>query len=226
MKRNAALWSVCFLITALVLPPSAAADPISVTGGSLQMVGSQGRVDLAGERGFFLTSNVLAIDGFYAPHTACNLEICSPGSEVSLRAMWGGSSLSGQLGFEGRVYDDLGGLDSFTGALVDFTGSFVVPPLAPAATLTVPFRLRGSFGIPNAAGTGSVGHTLTGFGTATISLTAVNGMWAADAVRYDLSAQQPVPEPGTILLVGFGTVAIARRLTRKETRRPRTGWVA
>ena len=55
-----------------------------------------------------------------------------------------------------------------------------------------------------------------GLGTATVSLTMINGFWRADAVRYDLSSQQPVPEPGTMLMVGFGTVAIVRRLTRKD----------
>ena len=109
MKRNAALWSVCCLITALVLPRSAAADPISVTGGSLQMVRmgeNIGQVSLIGERGFFLTSSVIAVNGFYAPGTECGVMICLPGSEVSLRAMFGGSDLTGQLGFDGRVYDD------------------------------------------------------------------------------------------------------------------------
>ena len=219
MKRNAALWSVCCLITALVLPRSAAADPITVTGGSLQMVRmveNIGEVSLIGERGFFLTSNVIAVNGFYAPGIECGQMVCLPGTEVSLRSMFGGSDLSGQLGFEGSVYDDLGGLDSFTSALVDFTGSFVVPPFAPTATVTAPFQLNGLFSIPNAAGTGSIQHTLTGFGTATISLTLRNDEWVADAARYDLSSLQPVPEPGTMLMVGFGTAAIVRRLTRKD----------
>ena len=216
MKRTAAFWSVCCLITVLALPRAAAADPISVTGGSLQMGAVEGDVSLIGERGFFLNSHVIAFNGFYAPRMECGANICLPGSEVSLRAAWSGSDLSGELGFEGQVYSDLGGLDSFTGAVVDFTGSFVVPPFAPAATVIAPFQLNGLFSIPDAAGTGSIQHTLTGFGTATISLIRINNEWVADAARYDLSAQQPVPEPGTMLMVGFGTVAIVRRLARKD----------
>lgn len=214
-KRTAALWSLCCLITALVSPRSAAADPIVVTGGSLQMVGGEGQLSLIGERGFSLKSHVLGFNGIYAPRFECGAQICLPGSEVSLRAMWGGSDLPGELSFEGHVYNDVGGLDSLTGAVVDFSGSFVVPPLAPTATLTAPFQLIGLFAIPNVTGTGSIKHTLTGFGTATISLSAPNGMWVAEAVRYDLSAQSPVPEPGTLLMVGFGTVAVMRRFSRK-----------
>jgi hypothetical protein len=221
MKRVAALWSVCCLITVLGLPRLAAADPISVTGGSLQIGAVEGDVNLIGERGFFLNSHVIAFNGFYAPRMECGANICLPGSEVSLQATWAGSDLSGQLGFEGQVYNDLGGLDSFTGALVNFTGSFIVPPFAPAATVMAPFQLNGLFSIPNADGTSSIQHTLTGFGTATISMVRMNDQWVAESARYDLSAQQPVPEPGTMLMVGFGTIAIARRLARKD-RRSRT----
>jgi PEP-CTERM motif-containing protein len=217
VKRNTALWSICCLITALVWPWSAAADTITVTGGSLQVATVDGQLNLVGERGFFLTSHVITANGFYAPRMECGANICLPGDEVSLRAAWGGSDLSGQLGFEGKVYGDLGGAESFAGALVDFTGSFIVPPFAPTATVTAPFQLNGFFSIPNAAGTGSIQHILTGFGTATITMRLGEFQFVADAARYDLSSQQLVPEPGTMLMVGFGTVVIVRRLKRRHS---------
>lgn len=222
MKRNAALWSIGCLLMALALPLSAAADPIAVTGGSLQVGVSEGQLSLVGERGFFLTSHVINFNGIYAPRTECGANICLPGDEVSLHAAWSGSDLSGQLGFEGQVYDDLGSLEGFAGAVVDFTGSFVVPPFAPSATITEPFRLNGLFTIPNAAGTGLIEHTLTGFGTATVSMTLGEFQFVVDATRYDLSSQQPVPEPGTMFMVGFGTLAIVRRFSgnRRRSRRP------
>lgn len=213
MKRNAALWRIACLLTALALPLPAAADPISVTGGSLQVGAFEGQLDIVGERGFFLTSHVITANGFYAPRMECGANICLPGDEVSLRAVWSGSDLSGQLGFEGQVYDDLGSLDSFVGAVVDFTGSFVVPPFAPSATITAPFRLSGLFTIPDAAGTGRIEHTLTGFGTATVRMTLGEFQFVVDSTRYDLSSSQPVPEPGTLFMVGFGALAIVRRLS-------------
>jgi PEP-CTERM motif-containing protein len=216
VKRNAALWSICCLITALSLPRSAAADTISVTGGFLQVGALEGQLDLVGERGFFLTSHVITANGFFAPRMECGANICLPGDEVSLRAAWSGSDLSGQLGFEGQVYGDLGGLESLSGAVVDFTGSFIVPSFATTATVTAPFQLNGFFSIPNAAGTDSIHHMLTGFGTATITLTQGQFQIVADAVRYDLSSHQPVPEPGTMLMVGFGTAVIVRRLKRRQ----------
>jgi hypothetical protein len=216
MKCNVALWSPCCLIVALGLPSPADADTVQLTGGSLQMVLSVGHVDVVGERGFALTSNVNASGGFYAPRMECGAKICLPGSAVSLRATWGGSDLPGSLSFEGQVYDDLGNLNSFTSAVIDFTGSFIVPPLAPSATLTAPFIFDGLFSIPNAANTDRITHTLTGSGMATVTLSAPNGEWTADAVRYDLSAGQPIPEPGTWLMVGFGMAALLRRVSRQK----------
>jgi hypothetical protein len=44
---------------------------------------------------------------------------------------------------------------------------------------------------------------------------AALSVWTVDSVRYDFSAAKPVPEPGTMLLVGLGIAAAARRLRRR-----------
>lgn len=222
MKHNDALWLAGCLIMVLAFPSPARADTISVTGGSLQMVELEGNVNLVGERGFALVvPHVNAVEGFFAPRMECGANICLPGDEVSLEASWGGLALSGRLEFEGKVYDDLGTVDSLTSALIDFSGSFIVPPLAPSATVTAPFNFAGAFQIPNAPVSETITHFLTGFGIATISLSAPNGLWTVDAVRYDLSAQQPIPEPGTWLMVGFGTLGLLRLVSRNHLgRRP------
>jgi hypothetical protein len=94
----------------------------------------------------------------------------------------------------------------------------VTPPLSPTAVLTAPFVFSGSFTIPDPEDASIPGHTLTGAGTAIISLREWDSaFWNVDAVRYEFAAPQPVPEPGTMLLVGFGALMMSRRLNRGDS---------
>ena len=217
-RNSTVLTSIC-LFAVLALPRAAAADQITVTSGFLQMTQSpQGQLSLVGERGFSLDARPIDTDGNYAPRI-CNLE-CGPGMNVSLAAEWAGSAVSGQLAFDGRTYTDLGGGESETQAIVLFGGSFVTPLLAPTAMLTAPFVFSGSFAIPTADGLGTIRHTLAGSGTATISLREWDSaFWNIDAVRYDFAQPAPVPEPATMLLVGFGTLLMASRRKHASTRK-------
>jgi hypothetical protein len=142
---------------------------------------------------------------------------CDPGTVVSLRASWLGNDLTGQLTFDGQTYNDLGGMNSLTQATVEFLGSFIAPPLAASATLIAPFSFGGQFSVPNDTGTAPVTHSLSGAGTATINLSMAfpgDPAWRVDSVRYDFSAADPVPEPGTMLMVGLGIAGVARRVRR------------
>lgn len=216
MRRpNATVLTSCCLFAALALPHSAAADQITITGGFMQMQMPQGQLSLVGERGFSLEARPLPVNGYWEPWAICSGE-CGPGMTVSLAAGWSASAVSGQLTFEGRTFNDLGGGDEFAPqATVLFDGSFVTPPLAPTAVLTAPFVFSGSFIMP-APGVSSIPtHTLTGAGTAIISLREWDSaFWNVDAVRYEFAAPQPVPEPATMFLVGFGALMMARRLKR------------
>lgn len=215
-RKELPIWAFICLSSLLALPTSARADTVRVTSGFLFMNGLSGPIELMGERGFSLSSHVDVVGGIFEPFNQCSFPICDPGTEVSLRGLWSGNDLTGDLTFEGQTYNDLGGLNSFTQARVEFTGSFVAPPLAPTATVTAPFSLASSsFTIPNAAGTDSILHMLLGHGTATIQLSQGFGddpAWVVDSVRYDFSAADPVPEPATMLLVGLGIAGAARRL--------------
>ena len=217
-RKELPLWASICLFSVLALPITARADTIRVTSGSLAMGHLSGPIELMGERGFSLSSHVDVVGGIFAPFNQCSFPSCDPGTEVSLRGLWSGNDLTGDLTFEGQTYNDLGGLNSFTQARLEFTGSFVAPALAPTATVTAPFSLAASsFTIPNAAGNAHILHMLLGHGTATIQLSQGFGddpAWVVDSVRYDFSATDPVPEPGTMLLVGLGIAGAARRFSR------------
>jgi len=215
---NAKVVMSCCLFAVLALPPAARADQITILGGFLQMQIPQGRLSLVGDHGFSLEARPLPDNGYWTPWETCGGE-CGPGMTVSLAGGWSASAVSGQLTFDGRTYDNLGsGEDGTPQATVIFDGSFVTPPLAPTAVVAAPFVFSGSFTIPADDGLSMMIHTLTGSGTATISLREWgSAFWNVDAVRYEFAAPQPVPEPGTMLLVGFGTVMIGRRLKRRRT---------
>jgi len=215
---NAKVVMSCCLFAVLALPPAARADQITILGGFLQMQIPQGRLSLVGDHGFSLEARPLPDNGYWTPWETCSGE-CGPGMTVSLAGGWSASAVSGQLTFDGRTYDNLGsGEDGTPQATVIFDGSFVTPPLAPTAVVAAPFVFSGSFTIPADDGLSMMTHTLTGSGTATISLREWgSAFWNVDAVRYEFAAPQPVPEPGTMLLVGFGTVMIGRRLKRRRT---------
>jgi len=209
--RNAKVLTSCCLFAVLALPRVARADQITVLAGFLQMQSPQGQLSLIGERGFSLDARPLVTEGYWAPWQICSGE-CGPGMTVSLAAGWAGSAVSGHLAFDGRTYDNLGSADEGAPqASAIFDGSFVMPPLAPTATLTAPFVFTGSFLIPAADGASMMSHTLTGSGTATISLREWDSaFWTVDAVRYEFAGPQPVPEPGSMFLVGFGAMMMRK----------------
>ena len=225
--KNRLHWVIFSLVAGAATP--AFADPIRVTDGHLTAA-SGGDFALSGERGLSLTGHVSVSTGIFGPYQQCNaVPECPEGTEVTLRSFWSGGDVSGTISFDGRTSP----LNEFNGASVglEFSGSFVAPPLAPTAVVTAPFQLipvgsgsdlGSSFSIP---GLGT--HTLFGAGTATITLsgwafspsgdTSLN-RWSVNSVRYDFSAAEPVPEPATMLLVGIGMAGVARRYAKVAPR--------
>jgi hypothetical protein len=160
----------------------------------------------------------------FRPITQCNFSSsCVPGAEVSLEAVFVGTAIrNGIITLEGQTYDDnVGSADSLTQANLEFSGSFTAPPAAPSATLSAPFGFTGSFAIPDESGLASITHLLRGGGIGTINLgfSPTLSSWVVESARYDFSSTAaPVPEPGTMLLVGLGFAGVARRMTRPRAR--------
>ena len=207
-------------VLALATPGLAAADPINITGGYLDMNPSFGPIVLTGDRGFTFSSGVGTTGGIFQPTEQCNFDPlhCTAGSTLDLRAAFSGNDLTGTATLDGVTYVHVGALDSSSSMSVSFSGSLVLPPLAASAAVTAPFLFSGTFFHPIST-TEFVNEILAGGGFATLSLTphrAFPGSWHLDHARYDFAraSAAPTPEPGPLLLVGAGLLAAAAMFKR------------
>lgn len=217
MERRIVAVGLLLLSVLCVSSRTSSADPVTITGGHLEMNGFTGTLFLLGDRGFTLSANVSVTDGVFAPWLTCNLApACVPGTTIGLDATFTGSSLrSATAMLDGRSFDNVGGLSSTTAAAVRFTGSAQAPVFGTdTAMVLAPFLLAGTFSGLNAAG-GPVHLTFAGHGTATLSLRRNPAFpsWSYTAASY---AIHPVPEPATILLTAAGLWGLARRRSRRR----------
>src|SRR5207302_4149438 len=122
-----------FVLTAIVTsaaPRIGAADPISITGGYIEMRPFFGPIILAGDRGFTFSSSVDTVGGFFQPTEQCNGDPlhCTAGSTLGLAAVFGGNDLVGTATLDGAVYTHVGSLNSPATMTVTFSGMAVLPP--------------------------------------------------------------------------------------------------
>jgi PEP-CTERM motif len=217
MSRLVAGAGLCFV----AVVPAAFADPVTVTSGVLiaprpPLPG--GSASLIGTRGFFLQSKVTTGEGRVDVLTNC--DPCLPGAMLSIDGILSGSAFSGVATLDGNTYTNLSGIDGPTSIYMEFFGRSVMPELTDAdVVVTLPFRMMGFFNLP---GTQEV---LRGRGLASVFLrpqivTGTPPEWRAQRVLYDFSDQAAVPEPGTMILVGSGLFAVARRARRRQSQRP------
>jgi hypothetical protein len=135
-------------------------------------------------------------DSGFVPSTFCSP--CTTGSIVELSSFFSGSSLAGNT--------TLNGVEYFVPS-IDRSGflNFTAPSIAVPASdlslliLTELFTFSGALSLP-----GGVNVDMTGQGLATLKLSGFDQpgtgrLYSFDEVRYDF---QPVPEPGTLLMLG------------------------
>jgi PEP-CTERM motif-containing protein len=213
-----------FLALWLATPPTVRADTITITGGSLQLSGSQGSMSLIGDsRGFTLSGGGDALGGVIGLHSSP----FRPGDTMPLAARWSGGDLLGGFTLDGVTYFSSGVFPICGGncgyASVDFEGTAVAPPFGNDLTTTLvePFTFSGNvmhLVAPPSFQTES--DSLIGQGLATIHLSQIPGgsgpLWIYTTASYDFAV---APEPGTLVLFGAGLVGVGLRRWRQHRAR-------
>ena len=147
--------------------------------------------------------------------TSCNP--CMAGDSVGMSSSLAGSTLAGHTNLNGTDYNipaiDRSGVFSFT------ANPFLIPDSnLDVLTLIEPFTFFGTLFLPN-----SVNVSLAGQGMATLTLTGsqtnVGRLFSFDSVSYDFTAAATTPEPGTMLFLGSGSLAIAFLHSRRRRSR-------
>ena len=99
-------------VLAVTASPIAAADPVQVTSGSLDLPLRSGLLTLAGSRGFTFATRLSTLSGVFGPDD-CNSDPrrCQPGGTLSLLGHWEGADAGGTATLDGITYTNVGGLN-------------------------------------------------------------------------------------------------------------------
>jgi regulation of enolase protein 1 (concanavalin A-like superfamily) len=181
---------ICMLVGA-----RAFADTVTVTSGYLDLRPTLGPLLLGGDRGFTFQSQLSSSNSIIFALNCNNDPLhCLPGTTLNLGIHATGGDVSGIATLQGVTYGKFGGIDSVNNMALDFAGSLVLPSLAPTAVLTAPFTLTGTFTHTVDSGSTTTTESLTGSGTATVSLVADTnfpGSWRVGRILYSLNQSLP-----------------------------------
>ena len=200
----------------------AGADPIRITAGGLTATGDSLQVSVelrSSPRDLVLTGiyGGRSVEGIFRPGDCQGT--CQPGETLLLDARASAPSVSGAASIDGTTFPIGFGFGGPGGeASVDFTGSWMAPAFtgASSATVTSPFLFEGFLFYPEEFQRAA--DTMFGQGTATLNLlwASESAGWALERARYEFEDTAPIPEPGTLLLLGSGLagMVVARRRRR------------
>ena len=198
---------------------SAHADPVILSGLIFENVSSSSiaPADVSGTENFGWIGNI----GPFAPSFGDVCEVsCVPGSTLSFAASTGTESFG--VVTIGTDSFRVGGSSSDFGSLnLGFTGETQLPQLVgPTSAVSAPFSVAGTLFFPPVFQQPLRSVSVTGAGIATAFLApslSDPSLWRVSRLEYQFGGETaPVPEPSTMLLVGAGALALARRKFRRQ----------
>jgi hypothetical protein len=217
MKRQFAFVATALLTLGTCLPTETRADTILINEGTAIVDDRYiAVVDIHGTQGFRaqLRLGVLFTSGPWQGSFA------PTGTPISLDALFSSGDGAGTVELNGVAYPVPAEFESIN-IWTDGEG-IPTPPLG-----TEPIRLSAPFTIGTTPSRSNfqvllpsnefVSYLLVGRGIVTLDLTPapLDGGWRISRTQYEF---QPIPEPGSLVLLGTGVAALAARQCRRTTR--------
>jgi hypothetical protein len=192
------------VLVTLVLPASAGA----VLTGAITTTRNRGEVHVAAP-GFQLDAALL--NGFFPGGCVSTIgPVCPPGDRMGLTTSSSGGDVVGTLTVNGVTFQT-GQQTSPAFAIIETSGSVLLPPIDTSATLTAPF----SFSIRAFTDRNEPLGDFSGDGIASVDVRGINfldGRWEFVSATFPIN---PVPEPSTLFLIVSGAAAAGRGVTRR-----------